>query len=143
MLYAQPRTSTFARDSMTCGVRLYSSSNNAARKVPGPLTSFRAAATSAAMVNTNTLRASAREILPAASIDWAYLPRQCSNQHVAVSELGSLFKRLFRGEVVQFSRGAKCSDKSPGHTARTSNSAKLRLDQLGALFGQARGQTKG
>lgn len=49
------KISMLARCCKTSGVRLYNSSIKAALKVPGPFTSSRAAATSAAMVYTSTL----------------------------------------------------------------------------------------
>lgn len=50
-----PCTSTLARSTIFSGVKLYSSSSSAGRKVPMPLTSSLAAANSEAMVIANIL----------------------------------------------------------------------------------------
>jgi hypothetical protein len=47
--------STLTLSRNTSGVKLYSSSSSAARNVPGPRTSTRSAAISAATLNTHTL----------------------------------------------------------------------------------------
>lgn len=55
LITSQSIISTLALLTISSGFKLYSSSSNAARNVPGPLTFDRVAAISAAIVKTRTL----------------------------------------------------------------------------------------